>query len=438
MRAIRNAALILSSILTLCNCGTLSPNLQQIYQSTAQSKHPPVILIHGAFGARLCDVNGNEKWPGSISKLLFGNYADLALDSAVTLSPCGITDKIAGFDYYATVEKTLLTAGGYVASRPGRAITGSNRYYYRFEYDWRRDLQQTATELDKFVEKIRLDHKNPSLQVDIVAHSMGGLLTRYWLRYGTQDVLNDNAFPINNSGLKKARKVILLGTPNFGSVSALQQLLNGAPVGINQIPAQVLQSFPSGYQLLPHPLRNVVLSGKGKTLPRDIFDIDIWRALQWGPFSLNRSNPHAYPTSAHTERLYQYLERARRFVWSLSVNNPDPAEQLIVFGGDCHRTPARILIEDIGNDSFVRLWPHELTAPLAGVDYKALMLEPGDGAVTKQSLLAKTALDPLQTRHKYSYFPLHYAVMICEQHSRLPGNITFQDNLLHILLSPDQ
>ncbi|WP_351123521.1 hypothetical protein [Shewanella sp. T24-MNA-CIBAN-0130] len=121
----------------------------------------------------------------------------------------------------------------------------------------------------------------------------------------------------------------------------------------------------------------------------------------------------------------------------MSVKNDDPAEQLIVFGGDCHQTPARILIEDIDNESFVRLWPKEIKAPLKNIDYEALMLEPGDGAVSKQSLLAKTSLDPLQPRHQYSYFPLQYAVMICEQHSRLPGNITFQDNLLHILLTKD-
>jgi len=437
MQPIVNLALMLILIFTLHGCGSTSPDLHQIYRSTEQGKHPPVILIHGAFGARLCNASGQEEWPGSVSKLLFGSYANLALDAAVPLYPCGITDRVAGFDYYATIEKTLLTAGGYVANQPGEKVISAKRYYYRFEYDWRQDLQQTAAALDKFVEQIRLEHADPTLQVDIVAHSMGGLVTRYWLRYGAQDVLNDNEFPINNNGLQKARKVILLGTPNFGSVSALQQLLNGAPVGINLIPAYVLQTFPSGYQLLPHPLRSVVLGSRGQTLQRDIFDVKIWRALDWGPFSSNRLTAGVYPSAIKTDRLHHYLERARRFVWSLSINNPNPAERLIVFGGDCHQTPARILIEDIDNDSFVRLWPHELKAALPEVNYKALMLEPGDGAVSKQSLLAKTTLDPLQARHKYSFFPLHYAVMICEQHSRLPSNIAFQDNLLHILLSLD-
>jgi hypothetical protein len=129
------------------------------------------------------------------------------------------------------------------------------------------------------------------------------------------------------------------------------------------------------------------------------------------------------------------LERARRFVWSLTVKNPQAADELIVFGGDCLPTPARILIEDNDGESYVRLWPDEIKAPQRGIDYRAPMLEPGDGAVTKASLLARAALDPGIPRHRYSDFPLDYAVMFCGDHTDLPGNITFQDNLLHILLS---
>ena len=52
-----------------------------------------------------------------------------------------------------------------------------------------------------------------------------------------------------------------------------------------------------------------------------------------------------------------------------------------------------------------------------------------------RSLLARTALDPSIPRHRYSDFPLDYALMFCGDHSDLPGNITFEGNLLHILLS---
>lgn len=427
-------------MLFLWGCTIMKPDLTRLYSSQQNHiGHPPVILVHGAFGGRLCDNKGEERWPGNLFRLLFHDYQDLSLQQdKPTLSHCGITDKVAGEDYYHQIEQTLQQAGGYQLAEPGQPITDlTQRHYYIFDYDWRQDLQQTAQKLDELVNQIRTDHQLPELKVDIVAHSMGGLITRYWLRYGGEDVLNDNTFPINNIGHNKARKTILVGTPNFGSVSALQQILQGADFGVNLIAPEILWTFPSAFQLLPHPLRGVVLNQQGKPLERDLFDVDIWQALEWGPFAPSYVAKQASKTSyiENWQRtLYKHLERARRFVWSLSIENPAHTESLIVFGGDCHPTPARILIEDVGDESLIRLHPSDIKNAQNNLNYEVMMIEPGDGSVTKQSLLANVELDPLAPRHPYSYFPLDYAVMICEEHSKLPGNLTFQDNLLHALL----
>ena len=85
----------------------------------------------------------------------------------------------------------------------------------------------------------------------------------------------------------------------------------------------------------------------------------------------------------------------------------------------------------------MRLYPKEVTNRVEGVDYERIMLEPGDGVVTKASLLARDVLDPSVERHKYSYFPVDYPFFLCERHNKLTGNINFQDNLLHTLLSVD-
>lgn len=432
----------------------LQPDLSRLYSTSAPRDQGarideyPVILVHGAFGARLCDANGDEHWPGSVRDLLFSSFESIALPidapssgDSDALLPCGMTDEVAGRDFYGRIEETLMGPGGYTLSTPGTKPTAGSRSYYRFVYDWRQDNVQSVRALDNLVEQIRQDYGDPALTVDIVAHSMGGLVTRYWLRYGTVDVLDGNEFPINNVGSSKARKVILVGTPSLGSTSALQQLIEGAQLGITKVPTEVLLSFPSGYQLLPHPIVEPILGNSGATLNRDIFDISIWRAFEWGPFDTQVQ--HRLISSGWTQNdlrgLEQYthhhLERARRFVWSLTVSNPEPNPKLIVFGGDCMSTPAKILIEDIGNESHVRLWPKEISQPNPALDYKALMLEPGDGAVTKSSLLARAVLDPSVPRHRFSHFPLDYPIMFCERHSQLPGNITFQDNLLHILLS---
>jgi hypothetical protein len=116
---------------------------------------------------------------------------------------------------------------------------------------------------------------------------------------------------------------------------------------------------------------------------------------------------------------------------------PEQPYELIVFGGDCDLTPARIVVEEVNGVSEIRLWPGEVKNPLPGVDYSRLMLEPGDGTVTKASLLARESLDPSVPRHKWVSFPLDYPIFSCESHTKLTSNVTFQNNLLHTLLSLD-
>jgi hypothetical protein len=62
------------------------------------------------------------------------------------------------------------------------------------------------------------------------------------------------------------------------------------------------------------------------------------------------------------------------------------------------------------------------------------MLEPGDGIVTKPSLLARSSLESSPVSTTEGAFPLAYTMFLCERHSQLTGNISFQDNLLNVLL----
>ncbi|MEO0997754.1 MAG: hypothetical protein AAFX58_09565, partial [Pseudomonadota bacterium] len=134
----------------------------------------------------------------------------------------------------------------------------------------------------------------------------------------------------------------------------------------------------------------------------------------------------------------KHIERARRFSWSLTVPVPESTLSYILFGGDCYATPARAVVEDLGTESVLRLFPDEIENPVPGVDYEQLMFEPGDGTVTKASLLARQTVDPTIARHQYVNFAVDYPVFLCEKHSQLTGNLDFQNNLLHALLSVDR
>jgi hypothetical protein len=272
-------------------------------------------------------------------------------------------------------------------------------------------------------------------------------MPRYYLRYGREDVLNDNEFPINYSGARNVRRVILLGTPSLGSVSSLHAFIQGTKIGFGRIPTEVLATMPSVYQLFPHSLHEWLVTPDGTALQRDIFDVGIWRRFQWSIFDPEVRQRVLASAESETagmdwlEMMEKYfekrLERARRFVWSLTVPVAEAPYRLIVFGGDCLPTPAKLLVEEVDGVSKICLRPDEIKSPLAGVDYDSLMLEPGDGTVTKASLLARGSLDSSVRRHRYIDFPLDYPLFLCERHDKMTGNVTFQDNLLHTLLSPD-
>ena len=83
---------------------------------------------------------------------------------------------------------------------------------------------------------------------------MGGMVTRYFVRYGTEDVLDDNEFPVNQDGAEHIRRVILLGTPGLGSTGALHTLMRGFKIGLGVVPPEVVATFPSTYQVLPHAI----------------------------------------------------------------------------------------------------------------------------------------------------------------------------------------
>jgi hypothetical protein len=115
---------------------------------------------------------------------------------------------------------------------------------FEFSYDWRRDNRVSARRLQRlcrqWLDGWRQASGNLQAKLVFVAHSMGGLVARYFL-----EVLG---------GWKDARALISFGTPYRGSLNALGYLANGFAKGIGPLSidlSSTLRSFTAVYQLLP-------------------------------------------------------------------------------------------------------------------------------------------------------------------------------------------
>jgi pimeloyl-ACP methyl ester carboxylesterase len=109
-----------------------------------------------------------------------------------------------------------------------------------FPYDWRLSNRASALAFDTGIrDKLaawRDATGEPEAQLILVAHSMGGLVARYWL-----EVLE---------GWRETRALVTFGTPYRGSVDALNYLANGYKKPFLDA-TKVLLSCPSVYELLP-------------------------------------------------------------------------------------------------------------------------------------------------------------------------------------------
>ena len=109
------------------------------------------------------------------------------------------------------------------------------------------------------IDALRRKLRKPNLKFNVIAHSMGGLVARYAAMYGNTDLPAGTPKP-TWAGAKYFDKIFLLGTPNEGTVSSINALLNGFSYiggGLNLPFIQNISRFdvftiPSIYQLLPH------------------------------------------------------------------------------------------------------------------------------------------------------------------------------------------
>ena len=96
-----------------------------------------------------------------------------------------------------------------------------------------------------------------------------------------------------------------------------------------------------------------------------------------------------------------------------------------------------MVVERVEGQLLARERIADIAAPVPGVDYEALMFEPGDTVVTRSSLLGRRTLNVAAPRVEIESLRVAHSVFLCEQHQQLTSNLSFQDNLLNALLSVD-
>jgi len=434
--------------------GARKPPLYELYAHTGSAEQPPLILIPGAFGSRLLDTrSGREIWPGSSMRLLLSSYTGLEVEiDESTLDPrVGLVEPYAVFrrglgrDFYGQILDTLEGPGGYRRRQPGEPIEARQRNYYVYLYDWRLDNVAAVGGLHELIERLRADYGDPNLRVDILAHSNGGLLARYYARYGTADRLDGATAVPSHAGTSAIRRLLLVGTPNLGTMQPVLSHVRGEEIGLRKVPPEIVATTSGAPQLMPHSAIPWLMDRHGAVVERDVFDIETWREFQWSIFTpAVRERTIQRKGGGAAGRRYlgmleiyldRHLVRGRNFM-QLLAKAPGPRDlRPYVFGSDCEETVARLVLDEAWGIPVARERASAVTAPSSGVDYASLIHDPGDGVVTRSSLLGNY-LQPLRAGFaRIPPLPIAHSVFLCEKHQFLTGNATFQNNLLHTLLN---
>jgi len=439
------------------------PDLGELYDTAAQNigaERNPVVVIPGVLGSKLEDFDTKtEVWGAFVYGAADADTPEgarlVALPMAQGEPLADLRDRVEATEALDTLELDfgflrgleigayvdillILAAGDYVdrdLAESGAVNYGTDHYTcFQFAYDWRRDLSEQAARLHSLIlgaeaaTQAARGNDDP-VKVDVVAHSMGGLVLRYYLRYGPQPLPEDSSLPeLTWEGAERIEHAIIVGTPNAGSALALSQLVNGvryAPL-TPYYRSAVLGTMPAIYMLLPRDRHGaVVIDGSGERV--DILDAATWERFGWGLADPRQDKalrwllPEAESAEERRaialDHLRKTLARTDQFFRAVDAPAEPPDDlQLILIAGDAERTPSRIAVNRRTGD--VRISERA----------------PGDGTVTRDSALLDERIGAAWRPRLQSPIGWSHVLFLHSDHLGLTRDPAFSDYVLFTLL----
>jgi hypothetical protein len=218
-----------------------------------------IIVLPGIGGSVLAHPGDPDRvvWSDrytDIGRSLLVQPQRLSVGEHEHLDPVGVLATRTMFGMWTTVPgyhrllQRLEVLSGTVADDGSPARYQPDAHVVAVPYDFRRSIREAAQRLDDQV-SARLARLWPRdadparegvrARVVVVAHSMGGLVARYWLA--------------QHENWRLCRALITLATPHRGAPKALDVLANGIPLKNWRItrPVPVLREWTGATELLP-------------------------------------------------------------------------------------------------------------------------------------------------------------------------------------------
>lgn len=182
----------------------------------------PIILVHGILGS----FNADMLKPTSEDDPTIASFSDFGI---VGLNPTNDIISSSFGERWFTLP--VDTSWDRLKSTMEIAGLEQNIDYFQFSYDWRHPNQTSAYNLRNYINNIQ--NLTGAKKVSVVAHSMGGLVTRAYIedmanpsvRYSGVNTFEDVSQRVEYEN--NIARFIMAGTPNMGSGTAIPRWYGG-------------------------------------------------------------------------------------------------------------------------------------------------------------------------------------------------------------------